>query len=471
MNLKKILTPLLLIVCLQGLFAQTLLSTQSLELKKPRDSQEILAAPEANNRGLTVFAADKNTVTALHYTRALFYKDSLVAPRPDSDYEFMAGYSYTPDGSPQVYWASADYTKIQAVRYNFDDKTTADYFFEIPFKDEHLLTTFSNNNAFYMVTRIEKEDKLKFYEFTNDKYEAHTVDFSGYKFTDEDNVPTNFRRLLQDYPLQKIDSTAFNTMPNAVAKIKMYTAGSNILLTLDHNTGYTQLFTISTDTYAVTEKQVKQVVINDALTNSFYHSQRLYQLVLNEEQVSLSATDVATGEVIQQYKAGANDTITFKNSPLREQSGNKRPNEFKNTKRFLRRAASGDAAIAVYQTPNDLMVISGVLRNTVSAENVMLGIAVGGMMVAGGYAGDMSGLFDSENTESVYFESLFDQDFKHKPLPQQRLAADYLAQFINTHENMSLQTVFRFNYYFVLGYYDAKEKHFVLRKFEDDFVH
>ncbi|KGO84644.1 hypothetical protein Q765_20515 [Flavobacterium rivuli WB 3.3-2 = DSM 21788] len=471
MTIKKILTTLLITCCLQNAFSQVVLSAHNIDLKKSRDYHEILTAPEAKNHGVVVFASDKNTVTALQYTRVLYYKDSIATERPDADeYDFMAGYSYNENGQPSAYWASSDYKKIQELHFDFETKTVTDYNFALPFTNEQILSTFSENNYFYIITLPKLGSKLKLYAFYEGRYLLRLLDFSAFTFKDADNHPTTLSKLLGDYSVQKVEN-AYTPLPPAAAKVKLYVSEKAIQFTFDQNPAYTQIFTVNTSNYSVTEKVIPQLIIKEGKSNSFLHNQKLYQVTLNDEELNLSATNILNGEVIKTYEAGKEDTITFKNSPLLEQTGDRRGNEFKNTKKFLRKAAMGDAAVSVYQTPNDIMVVTGSIRNIMPAGDLILGAMMSGATIASGVgSGDMSGMFPGNN-QNVYFESLFDDSFNHKPLPQQRLAADYIGQYIAGHEKaVSMQTVFKYDYYYVLGFYDAKAKKYVMVKFQDDFV-
>jgi hypothetical protein len=270
---------------------------------------------------------------------------------------------------------------------------------------------------------------------------------------------------LDAYPLQKAETESYNPLPATVGKIKFYVTANAIIFTFNQNPAFTQLFTIDTSAYTVTEKIIPQVTLKDANTNSYWHQQKLYQVAFNRDEIALSRTNLDSVQDTKTLRAGAEDTIAFKNSPLLEQTDNRRDNEFKNTKKFLRRASGGSAAVSVYQTPNDLLVVSGAIRYVVPAENVVMGVA---MMGAVGVA--PAEMFPSD-IQTFYFESLFDDDFNHKPLPQERLAADYIGQYIAENEKkIALQTVFKYNYYYVLGYYDVRAKKYVLVKFQDDFV-
>ena len=469
--MKKLFS-VLFIIYFNLAFSQVVLSTHNLDLKKSRDYHEIIAAPEAKNHGVVVFASDKNTVTALQYTRVLYYKDSLATSRPDADeYQFMAGYSYNENGHPSAYWASADFTKIQELHFDFETKTVTDYNFALPFTNEEILSTFSDNNYFYILSLPKLGSKLKLYVFYEGRYLLRTLDFSAFTFKDADNHPTTLSKLLGEYTIQKVTTDSYNPLPAVAGKVKLYVSEKALQLTFDQNALYTQVFTINTTNYTVSEKIIPQVVVKEGTANSFLHDGKLYQVTLNDEELNLSAANVVTGAILKTYEAGKDDSIGFKNSPLLEQTGDRRSNEFKNTKKFLRKASLGDAALSVYKTPNDIMVVTGTIRNITPTGDIILGAMMTGAVIAtGAGSGDMSGMFPG-NTQTIYFESLFDDNFNHKPLPQQRLAADYIGQYMAGHEKfISLETVFHYDYYYVLGFYDAKAKKYVMVKFQDDFV-
>jgi hypothetical protein len=472
MTVKKILSLFILTCCLQSAFSQVVLSSHNLELKKADAYHDALPAPEAKNRGLVVFAADKNTVTALRYTRVLYYADSLATDRPSTtDYELMAGYSYSAAGRPSAYWASADYEKIQELQFDFDTKHVTDYSFEMPFKDEDILLSFSANNSFYIVTLPAKGAKLYFYVFNEGRYVRHIADFSGFNFTNADGDPTSFNNVIDENGgIQKMETVAYNPLPSAAGKLKLFVSDGALRLTFDQNNDFTQIFTIDAGACKVSEKIIPQPLMEDANSNSFLHNATLYQVAISRDEMALQATDVLTGQILKTYRVATNDSVTFKNSALLEQTGNKRASVFKNTKKFIRRAAMGYPAISVYQTPNDILVISGAIRSTAPAEELIIGGLATVALGVSGVGGDAFSMFP-EHTQSVYIESLFDEKFDHKQLPQQRLAADYIGQYMYEHERLvSLQTVFPYEYYYVAGYYDAKAKKYILVKFMDDGV-
>jgi hypothetical protein len=92
--MKKI-SLLLFFLPLNILSAQTQLSSVPLTLDKATDKREALTAVDSAELQMVVFAADKEKLRALRFNRALFITDSLSVPRPDKQYEYMAGYSFS----------------------------------------------------------------------------------------------------------------------------------------------------------------------------------------------------------------------------------------------------------------------------------------------------------------------------------------------------------------------------------------
>jgi hypothetical protein len=219
--------------------------------------------------------------------------------------------------------------------------------------------------------------------------------------------------------------------------------------------------------YTVSEHLIAQEQLSSGPgeSNSFYHSGTLYQLKLNEQQLSLSATDLSTEDLIQSYTATGSEDIPFKNSPLLMQITNKQPREFKNARKFLEKAGNSEPAITVYKTPDHFLITSGAIRSIASTEDVMLGIIAIGTGMSDGDV-EIPG-FDRSNIQSFFFESLFDENFNHTTAAQTPLAADALSSFISESKDISLETVTPYNDYFILGYYDSKAKSYILRKFED----
>lgn len=467
--MKKILA-LVVLICTLPVATQNVLSSQQIDLRKSSSHFRSLLAPDANETQITAFISDKEKIKALRYNGAIFFTDSLSTPRPDDLYEAPAGYSYS-NGIPAVYWASEDMRNLLAMSFDFKGRTIAQWQFTLPFgKEETVLLSFSENNNFYLLSVPEERDKgaLKVYIFNDGKYEVHPLDFTGFIFTDQSGATTTLRRLLKEYGLQKIDTRMATDPLTASSRIKLYSFGNDLLLTLDHRSDATLTFLINTRDFSITQKKFPQQQFKDSAdANSFYHEGQLYQLKLNDSELALSAASYAGGTVVNSYDATKNDSISFRNSPLISQTGNGGIRELKDTKRFLRRAADGDVAISVYRTPNELLVTSGAVRRVASGGGIALGV-VGVLAATQGVSADIGGLLGADEIQTVCFESLFDESFTHMPYQQGRLAADGIGQFTAQNRQLSLTSVVPFQDYFIMSYYNSVNKKFELRSFYDE---
>lgn len=458
--MKKLLFSLFIILNFTASFGQTILNSHTLNLRGSQNNHQILNAVNLHEQTFA-FLSDKEKLTVLKYNRALFFSDSISISRPDKEYEFMTGYSFESNGNARVYWASRNLTKLQSILFDFENKTTSVNDFQLAFTDESIITTFSENTFFYILTLPKNQEKLKIYIFRKGEKYERTVDFSDYKFTDEKSKPITFNRLISQNGLEMIDNKVINPLFHSVGKSKMYVDVNKLILTFD-SPERTQTFQVDLNTFLATEKIIpQQVLVKAGKSNSYFSKNKIYQFKVNDQELSIASVDLQSGEVVKKHYADIKDTISFRNSPLYSQTGNQRAKVMKNTKKFLQRLSNSDVGLSVYKTPNALMLTVGGVRSVSSTGGIMLGVA---MSAAGG--GDFSSLFDDESLQSTYFEALFDERFEHQSVSQLPLATDFISQFI-AENDIDLQTVFPYKGYYILSYYDSKKKEFVMRKFED----
>lgn len=468
--MKKIVT-FLFAISFVMLSAQTKLTSNFLELKKLKDNYQILNAVNQESNQVFVFASDKKNVTALKYNSALFFTDSLNVNRPAATYDFMAGYSFEKEESPYVYWSTNDLKKILAVQYDFASKKTAESQYELPFKNEEIINSFSENNTFYILSKIHTQEKLKLYVFKNGKYDEHILDFATYDFDKDNKKEVKFSELLEENPIQKIETKTWNPLFSGVPKTKLYVLDNKILLTFDQSSERTQIFEIDLATFEIKEKNSPQSQLKDhnGLSNSYFYQDKLYQLKANKKEMVFTVKNYNSDEIIKTYSITANDTIAFKNSDLNIQRGRQRPRDLKTTEKFLDRLNGTNIGLSVYRTKIGTFITLGGIENVSSTGSVLLGITVGvGSIISGSYGSIGGGIIENDDVlQTIYFESLLDSKSEHIDREPQPLAVDFISGFLNDHDEVSLETTFRFKDFYILGYYDAKAKQYIMRKFQD----
>lgn len=462
--MKKLLFALFVLTTFQS-FGQTILASHPLELKKPRDNQQLLNAVNLR-KDIFTFVADKEKMTILKYNKFVFFSDSLTIKQGNDEYENLAGYSFENNGNLCVYWSNESFTKLKSVMFDFENRTNRLDNFTFDFTDETILNTFSENNFFYILTLPKGQDLLKFYALRKGELYQKSVDFSKFKFADGKGKTIAFNQLIRENGLEMIDTKSVNPLFQTVGKSKMYIDRNKMVLTFD-STAQTQIFQIDLNSFSVIEQTIpQQMLVKSGKSNSYFHQNKLYQVKVNDEELAVSAVDLTSGNVLKKYYAEAKDEISFRNSPLLSQTGRQAGREMKTTKKFLQRLNSSEIGISVYQTPHETMLTVGGIRNVNSTGSILLGITAGAAMVATGTGADVSDMFDAQDLQSTYFEVLFDDKFEHQKVEQLPLAIDGISQFLSEN-NFTLQSVLPFENYFIVTYYDTKKKELVMRRFED----
>lgn len=470
--MKKLLFAFLTFSFANLSFGQTLLTSIDLDLKKASFHHRTLTAVNSKNNEVFVFASDKDKLTAIKYNSFIFFKDSLSTNRPDTNFEQMSGYSFNEEGTPEIYWTENNFKKIKSISFDLKTRKTAENLFEIPFEKEHILSSFSENNSFYIMTVSKTEDELKLYVFQDGKMKEKFLDFSAFKIVDTKNKPLKLWSVFDENPLEKIEIDELNSLVYATSKTKFYVLDDKIILTLDHIVSETQIFEINLQNYKLEEKKIAQEILKtgSGKSNSYLSDGKLYQLKVNKNELLLAVKNYKSGELINTFTTSKDEMIAHKNSPLFSQTGNQRQREFKNTKKFLERLEDSNIGISVYEAQYNSFITIGGIRDVASTGGILLGIASGVGAVASGTSVFVNDFMDEESLQVNYFETHLNPKSQYFKKEQEILASDYVAQFLDQKKDISLASTFKFKDHYILGYYDTKEKKYVLRKFQDDFI-
>jgi hypothetical protein len=467
--MKKLISFFILFQCV-ALSSQTLMATFPLELKKSKEYKQIVNAVNTTTQDVFVFATDKETITILKYNNALFLTNQYSLPRPDLTYKQIIGHSFNEEGNPTIYWSSQDLKNILAVQYDLNAKTTYLSNYYQSYSIESIITSFQANNTFYILSQKELEQKLKLYIFKDGKKEEKILDFQPFKFQNKKTEVLSLNKILDVCPIEKIETNQFNPLFKGTQKTKMYVLKNSLLLTLDHNAKETQTFDIDLNTFEIQEKRFPQPATNKqtGLSNSYYHENKIYQLISNEDQLLFDIKNYQSTEIVKSFAVSKTDTIPFKNSPLWIQMDGQKPKELKNTAKLLQRLLFANIGLTVYKTPKAILItIGGTNDGQSNYSNFSSGINTA---FSGDFADIAYDLLGASGPTTVYFESVFDKKLQQfKKEQQDPLAVDFISKFQDEHLEVSLPSIFRYKNYYIFGYYDAYTKQYVMRKFIDGF--
>jgi len=451
----KKLVLLILLYPFSAVISQTVLNSHALDLKKNSFFHQILNVENTKTQDVFVFASDKENTTILKYNSFLFFSDSIKIHNPNKRFRNLAGYRFKENENPILYWSTPNLKEILGVEYNLKSKEISSIYHTIPFKNEIILNTFCKNNSFYILSLLEKEEKLKIYVFKDGETVEKVLNFSEIAFTNEQNQTLTLNEILNYNPIEIMEIHSWNPLFKGTQKSKMYVHENKLILTLDYNSKQTQTFTIDLTTFETKERSFSQFPLEKqkGATNSFFQDDKLYQIKHTTNELVLSIKDFNSDELLKKYSLSEQDSTSFKNSPFYFQTANKEARKLNDTKKFLERLLYSNSGLTVYNTRNNHFITIG--GNSLDA--LQYGMPFG--------FNDYSAY---ENPVNVFFESVLDSSFNPINKVQGPMAVDFISQFVSEHKEVKLESSFQFKDYTIFGYYDAKAKMYIMRKFTDE---
>ncbi|RZJ73222.1 hypothetical protein [Flavobacterium sp.] len=440
-----------------------------LELKKPYDKRQILASASPDGNFYT-FASDKNKAYCLRYNSALFFRDSLSMNVPDSD-AFAAGSSFD-SGGAYLYWQSQNHDKLWVTGFDFQKRQSSKNAYTFSFEKETYLGSFSNDGIFYLLTVFDEEQKLKIRTFHNGNPQEQVVDLSNFEIIDRQDKKLKLFKLFEQSPLQIIAPGSFPSLTQTASATKLFYSKGQILFTFDMSPNFTQVFSISTADFSVTETRFAQPSLTEtdaSSANSFVIDSLLVQIRVSSSELVLESKKLEkNASVLKQYRVETNQVVDFKNSPLLVQNGNRKPFELSSTKKFLSRLDGSQPAVSAYATPQGILLNCGGVREIPGTGGIILGTIGLGVAITGNGSFDPDSLYDSKIPQVIYFESLFDANFAHSKKEQNAIAFDFLSTFLSENESIVTYSLSLYNKAQILAYYDSRSKMIILRKFQEE---
>ncbi|PWB28431.1 hypothetical protein [Flavobacterium sp. HTF] len=431
------------------LLGQTVVTTYPLDIKNPKESDQILNFENAVTHEVVTFIASQENFTILKYNSALFLTDQFTGPVEFKNRSLM-GYSFSEDGNPTLYWYSEISKDIIIVKYYFESKASKALKFQFEVSSELIVTSFQKDNTFNLLTQHKSAPALILYVFKNGIVEEKILDFTPFKFQDRKTQPRSLNQILRDYPIEKMEPGQYNPLSKVVSKTKLYLLSNRLILTFDHSLKKTQLFDINLNNLEIKEQNFLQPDHKKVSrsSNSYYHENKLFQINVNSDELLLDVKQLDSQTVMKSIAVSKNDTIRFKNSPLLIQRDNFKPTELKNTAKFLQQLSSSDLGVSVFKNKKNLFITLG-----------------GQQLIDQGFDGFQPIVM----SKSIFFETIWTKALEFTTEEQQPLALDKIYLFMDSHTEVALENIMKFKDYFILGYFDTKTKQYTMRKFTDGY--
>ncbi|MGO4817263.1 hypothetical protein [Flavobacterium sp. W22_SRS_FP1] len=481
-------------------FSQKLLNSFPLPLKKDKDVFQIV---DKETHITTFFVSDNKKVKALLLDQNMQIKDSITTVSPkSSNYSNMIGYNKS-NGNIRLFWASEDFKNIYAQSFNFKSKSIGGVTQQLPLLNEKVLGNFSENNKLYLLTIVEKTSMLRLYVFDeNFIIKAYAIDLKERKFYDE-----NFKLSpLYDNVLspefgntQIVNLDVPSRLSGAANRRKIYSNKKEITIALDHNINFTQLIVIDLETLKTEVNLITMPFIEDSdpqntKTNSFLFEDKIYQIKLTRKKMKIDLKDL-NGTLIKEYMINDSIDLGLKNAKILKTGDDfGRDKIIEKPLQFLSEVYNKNLSINCVKYGIDSFVTFGavpVINRSQSYHNFNLMSTMRQNMTPhnsmnmqmqiknfGGRPGPspqfteqfiyLQKPFNPFSTpEEVYCSVILDREGNFLDRNTDDFIVNKLGAFYNSLQDISTETLFKVDNNYYLGYYDNKNKKYIIRNFAD----
>lgn len=461
---------IVLLLAFQFNWSQTKIASTGLELKKGSDHHQLTQIHQTISDELFVCASDKEKITLFKFNRALFFVDSLQIPKQKT-YSNLIGSSFPENGNAVLYFASDNSKKIIAASFDFDNQKSTSHVFTITFKDEEIITHFSTNNRFYILSHNRYEKYIKCYILDGNSFEEKVLKLDKFQAHLTKNNTVSVVDYIQNSSIEVVDNTIFNPLFIGAFKVKLYPKNDKIILTIDSSSVLTQVLEIDLNSFEISEKAFPKPELKDVIgnSNSYLFKDNLFQVNADRDQLFITIQDYAQTKNVVQYHFNSSDEVEFKNSPFLIQTGNNPVKELKNSKKFLSRLQNKSVGLSVYESENDLLLTIGGTNTVISTESILFSslFSVGSVLASGEVY--IPELYGDQVPQNLFFECRLDASLKPKKSSFFPLATDYVNYFLEDNNSISIYHLIKYHDFYLMSYYNAKEKQLQIRKFEDGY--
>jgi len=448
------------------------------------DLKDAIPIVNQKNDNVSIFLMDSKKVYGYLFDGDFNIKKELSSEKRSRKYKKIIGYSISETNDYRLFLASHEDDKFATVNFSYENNTSSLQELDLKLNKEFFLQTVVYNNTFYLITIIKGSSILVFYKFNgNGNFEKNMVDLTNKRFI---NLKDKTVKLYKLFTSLYVNTLTGRYEPNEIKKIeegnpnpieltseytKMYLRNNTVIFTLDNNRNYTQIITIDLNTFSANVKQMQKpfIAIKKAIkkTNSYLFGDYVFMIAATPTQLSFTVQDYKTGEHVKKYFITSKDSITFKNTPFTQTNGKYDDYyEMENTKKFLHKIRKQNIGISVNQDQNNYHI-------TLGGKNEYVGNGIPTTMSKDGFSIASFGYFNPTffayssytNTKSIYFTSLFDENFNHVKGKVPENIFNKIENFkedFNTSTNG--ETVFRYKDYYFYGHYKSSSKEYTLVK-------
>lgn len=434
--------------------------------------KDVIPVVNKETGDIAFFVADAKNLYGYKIDSNFKVIDSIISEEKSRKYKVLIGSSASKNNSYRVFLTNKKQNKFSSMQFSFKDGTTSLKEFSLGEK-EVFIQTVASKNQFYLISGSKFRNQLYIYSFDEDgNPKRHYVNTSNLRFIDSEGKNKNLLSfLVKDDALKKFEENTPNSVELTSAERKMYVRENSFLITLDHHKMFTQVLQVDINTYEADAFQFNKPSLGEKSkrTNSYLNGENLFTIAVTKDAFSVEILDFKTGDLIKEYTANKNDSITFKNTAIIQEGGMYDAyRELGKTKRFLKRISKGNTGISARKVNNQYhLIIGGYIVQKSNAGMMMPfgGMAIGSIGAVTVFFNPAQIAFNSfTNNKTTRIESLFDANFNHIKGEIKENAFDKMKDFKSNNKG---GTVFKYKEYYIKTAYNTFSKDFIFRKFTD----
>ncbi|WP_339659352.1 hypothetical protein [uncultured Polaribacter sp.] len=470
--MKYFLEVIILCISITTFSQETVLSFKNDLKTSSSDIKDVIPVVNSETDEIAFFVADAKNVYGYKIDANFKVLEKITSEEKRRKYKVLIGSSASKNDSYRVFLTNKNQTDFAFVNFSFKEGSTSFKEFSID-QNETFLQTVNSKNQFYLISGSTLKNELYIYTFDEDGNPLkNNIDISSLRFISSRGKNAKLLSLLvTGDDLTKFEENTPNSIELTSQETKMFVREDSFFITLDHHKMFTQVLEINLNTFKADSFQFNKPSLGEKAkrTNSYVNGKNIFTIAVTKDEFSVEILNFETGDLLKEYSANKNDSITFKNTAIIQEGGMYDSyRELGKTNRFLRRISKGNSGISARKVNNQYHVIIGGYIVQKSNAGMMMpfgGIPIGSIGSATVFFNPAQIAFNSfSNNKTTRIESLLDENFNHLEGEIKENAFDKMKEFKSNNKG---STVFKYKDFYIKTEYMSFSKDFIFRKFTD----
>lgn len=470
------------------LIAQEEIISAKMDIKEFESTISIPIVDNENN--FHVFSTSKNILTDQGIVHIKYDSKSNILtkneyPKPPAiSFKYITGISIDSENNISLYFhkkANKEFNRL-VIKPNGEIKNES---FKLFLKKEKIIHYSSSENNFKMLTVKRNESLINVYNFNGNSFKKTSFDFNQERFYDKETKLTNLDDLIPANYLHAVS----NEIPNKVhiygKKRKIYSDKNKIIITLNHHKNGTRILNLDLKENTAKADYIplpRTLFKADDWTksNSFIFNGNIYSIIASKKLMVINIKNLETKETLKEFIFDGEEELEFQLSknlsstlivvPISINSSKTKITKGKTFfKRFILTPYSGISGR--HSNNNLILTVGGYSPPTGGSMNF-------GAPTSSSFEGPNGPITISSNTHSFSNNSLASSSFEKSlvlnsntfEIVENKEISDIYKMVEAYSENIKgiqLKSLFKYQDYFLFGYYNKNEKNYHLVKFND----